>query len=164
MAQQPKDPAWADPLPPATEQEIAAAEHSLDRVFPDLLRQLLLCSSAWQWREPAFDAVLLIAPEDIVRETRLPVLEAARIEVGESCTPAVKAYFYSAQRLVFAYSDYHRFLIDDDPGPGGHVGQIVVVNHDEQTIDLVAKALSEFIAHGLDCLERQLRGGFPNDA
>ena len=164
MAQQPKDPCWVDPLPAASPEEIAVAERALGRPFPELLRELQRCSRAWQWREPDYDAVIVFPPIDIARESREPALEAARIQVGVSLGSAAKAYYYSPQRLTFAYSDCHRFQIDDDPGPGGSVGQIVVIDHDEQTIDVAAPSLERFISHGIACLEQQLRGGYPNDA
>lgn len=164
MGVHPQDFYWAAPEPPATRRDIEIAESALGMSLPSLLKELMLCSRAWQWREQTYDAVLLLPPERIVHETLEPVAEISRIVVGESRTTEVKAYFYSRHRLTFAYSDYHRFQIDSDPGPGGHINQIVVIDHDEQTIDVAAKSLDQFIMHGLDCLERQLKGGYPHDA
>jgi len=82
----------------------------------------------------------------------------AQIIVGTSNDARVKPYFYSADRLTFAYSDYLRFQIDNDPAPGGKKGQIVVTDHDEETIDWVAGSLEEFVEHGFDRLRKALDG------
>lgn len=148
-------PGWV-PQAPATDEEIEAAEEALGRRFPSLLVEMLRLSSAWSWPEPRFDAVNFLAPDEIVRESTPPGDEGAEISVSVSLSDQVKPIYYSPRRLTIAYSDYCRFQIDDDPEPSGVAGQIVAIDHDEETIEVIAGSLEAFIVQGLEALEREL--------
>lgn len=150
-------PGYAYDLP-ALPSEIRDIERALGRPLPKLLRELLGCSKCWQWRDEEYD-VVFSPPDQIIRDTVQSEDEDGEIVVSVSLSSAVKPYFYSSQRLCFAYSDYLRFQVDDDPSIDGSAGQIVVTDHDEEAIDLVAGSLDEFVDHGLSRLERVLKEG-----
>jgi len=152
----------AEPDPPASTSDIEFAERTLQRKLPEDLVAMLRCSRSWQWREEEFDAVIFSSPEEIVSDTLQPEDEHDEIAVSEALSPKVKAVFYSPQRLTIAYSDYHFFQIDDDPAAGGKPGQIVVIDHEAETIDVIADSLEAFVARGIACLQAQAAGGYPN--
>ncbi|MEO5558907.1 MAG: SMI1/KNR4 family protein, partial [Dokdonella sp.] len=153
---------WSAPEPPATRGEIADAEKRFGRPLPHALIDVLLCSRSWLWRESTYDAVILLTPQDIALESLAPADADDELVVSKSLSDRVKPYCYSAQRIAFAYSDYCRFQIDEDPTARGMSGQVVVIDNDEETIDVVADSLGAFIEHGIDCVIAQAQGGYPN--
>lgn len=153
---------WSIPEPPASENEIADAEERLGRVIPPQLKEILRCSRSWLWREKGFDAIVFLPPDEIVAESIEP--PDGGINVALSRSERVKAYFYSPNRITFAFSDYYRFQIDEDPANGGTPGQIVVADIEEEFVDVIAPSLDAFVRRGISCLEEQLRGGYPEQA
>ncbi|MEZ5469571.1 MAG: hypothetical protein R3F18_18150 [Lysobacterales bacterium] len=87
---------------------------------------MLRRSRAWLWRDPDYDAVVFLPPDEIVRETKRPADPAARIDVDLSESTGVKALYYSPLRTTFAYSDYFRFQIDEDPAQQSSITHGVV--------------------------------------
>ena len=163
MAAVPKGDDWSTPDPPATDAEISEAEKAIGRSFPELLVSLWQCSRSWLWREKGFDAVIFNPPKELVSEFFAPSDPMDRVSVSTSLSSRVKETFYSKGRLTIAFSDYYRFQIDDDPTPDGVPGQIVVIDTESESIDVIAESLEEFVSHGLDCLELQIAGGYPRE-
>lgn len=154
---------WSVPEPPATQAEIESAEASMRRRFPNDLREAFSFSRRWLWREQVYDAIIFQSPADIAAEFYEPEDPMARVQVSVSGSGRVKPYFYSSKRITFAFSDYHRFQVDEDPTVDGRPGQIVVVDLDIETIDVIADSLEVFLLRGIRALERQLAGGYPLD-
>lgn len=154
-------PGWSHPYPGASEAEMREAEQAIMRELPSDLRILLKFSRSWMWREKGFDAVIFQAPKDISEDYFKPDEVMDQVAVSSASSVRVKPYFYSDKRLTIAFSDYFKFQIDEDPGPLGVFGQIVVVDTDAETIDVIADSLAEFVNRGADCLESQLSGGYP---
>lgn len=150
---------WSSPEPPASATEIRRAEASLGRRLPSSLTAMLKQSRAWSWRESGFDAVIFLPPDEIASESTEPA--DAGIDVAVALSETVKPYYYSDKRVTFATSDYYRFQIDEDPGEGGTSGQIVVVDFEEETIDVIADSLDAFVRRGIERLREQLAGGYP---
>lgn len=154
-------PDMAQPAQGATDASIASAERRLKRPLPASLVAMLRCSRAWLWRDPDYDAVVFLPPDEIVRETKRPADAASRIDVDLSESTGVKALYYTPLRITFAYSDYFRFQIDEDPAAGGRPGQVLAVDVEEGTVKKVAESFEAFLIRGLQCIKAQLLGGYP---
>lgn len=148
--------------PGASPIDIDMAEARLRRKLPPNLRAWLSRSRAWGWREPRYDAVDWLPPDAIVEHTLKPALAGDQIEVEVSLSEFVRPIAYSNKRLTFAVSDNFRFQIDNDPAPGGRKGQIVAIDFEAGTIELVAESLDAFAAWGLAQIRTQLMGGYPH--
>ena len=125
--------------------------------MPEGLKQLMRICSSWYWREARFDSVTVLAPEMLAEDYFEPDDEIDGVIVAHSASPKVKAYFYSEDRVPVAYSDYYRFQIDEDPTSSGRSGQIVVTDIWKQTIDVFSDSLEQFVIHGLNCVEENLK-------
>lgn len=137
------------PEPPASAEEISAAERRLGRALPPLLSAMLQQSRAWSWRG-ADEDVMWMAPEELALGAREGE-QGIDWEIDEA-GPGVEPVYDVPERLTFAYSDARVFQIDLAPAKGGTVGQVVAYDPEEGRIDVVAASLDDFLAEGLRCL------------
>lgn len=155
------DPDWPTPDPPCSDEEIVEAEKAMGRKLPEDLIAIQRLSRCWLWREKRFDAVIFQLLEDVAYDHFSPEAEMSRIVVSTSTSERAKPFFYSSLRVTFAYADYFKFQIDEDPTEQGISGQIVVVDFENESIDVIADSLSDFVVRGIRCLEAQAAGGYP---
>jgi cell wall assembly regulator SMI1 len=145
----------------ATEAEIAAAESRLDLTLPDELKALYRVTRArWQdWgddhsaAERVSSAVgcyplpldqLYIAD---VSSRACPWLYAATEAAGTPAGAAVQGLVGSPGWIVFGGNgEGDRVAIDLTPGPRGNMGQVIMINHDENVgADLLARSLTALV-------------------
>lgn len=126
---------------PVDLEEIESAELKLGRPLPAELRSLLLTVGTFSWVDPEFQQVELLAPAGIAERT----LRDVSLEVDDSLSPKVKPVARSPARTIFAISDYLVFQIDEDPAATGEIGQVVAIDAEEGTVELIASSLSTLV-------------------
>lgn len=144
----------------ATEEEIAAAEARLGVTLPDELKVLYRVTRArWEDRGDDYEAgdrVAGVVGYDILALDDLYSVDAAgrhsRWELSATraaVTPpdaAVQGLAGSPGWIVFGTNGGDELAVDLTPGPCGHTGQIILVDH-EQSIgaELVADSLTDLV-------------------
>lgn len=141
----------------ATDEEIAAAEARLGVTLPEELKALYRVVRV-DWRED-FDTANRAGAAvgcELSGLEDLYAVEAARRHLGwghsakrAACTApdaAVQGLAGSPGWIAFGGNGGDEFAVDLTPGPGGHVGQVILVDH-EQTLgaELVADSLTDFV-------------------
>jgi cell wall assembly regulator SMI1 len=148
----------------ATEEEIAAAEARLGLALPDELKALYRVTRArWEdWgddheaAERAYMAVgLELLPLDQVYVADVasrpcPWRFAAKEAVVTPPEAAVQGLVGSPGWIAFGDNGGgDRIAVDLTPGPRGHVGQIIILSHEEHTgAGLVADSLTDLVLRG----------------
>lgn len=161
----------------ATEAEIAAAEARLGVVLPDELKVLYRVTRArWEdWgddyeaAEHVYDAVgcelfsldALYIADAPSRPSRWEF--AAMKAVGTPPDAAVQGLVGSPGWIVFGDNGGgDRIAVDLTPGPRGHVGQIIMLDHEQDVGgDLHADSLTDLVLNGLGDERRGPRGDQP---
>ncbi|GAA3475718.1 SMI1/KNR4 family protein [Streptomyces yanii] len=144
----------------ATEDEIAAVEARLGIVLSDELKVLYGVTRArWEdWGEDyeAADRVSsavgceLFGLDDLYSidaEVRYPGWKHASMEAGSTPPDArVQSLAGSPGWIAFGTNGGDEFAVDLTPGPAGHTGQVILVDH-EQSIgaELIASSLTDFV-------------------
>ncbi|MEC4017053.1 SMI1/KNR4 family protein [Streptomyces sp. H27-D2] len=148
----------------ATEAEIAAAEARLGVALPDELKVLYRVTRArrgdwggdYEAAERVFEAVgcELFSPDDLyiadAPSRPCPWEFAATAAVATPPDAAVQGLVGSPGWIAFADTGGgDRIAVDLTPGPRGHTGQIIVLDH-EQNIgaDLLADSLTDLVMNG----------------
>lgn len=161
----------------ATEAEVAAAEAHLGVVLPDELKVLYRVTRArWEdWgddyeaAEHVYDAVgcelfsldALYTAGAPSRPSRWQF--AAMKAVGTPPDAAVQGLVGSPGWIVFGDNGGgDRIAVDLTPGPRGHVGQIIMLDHEQDVGgDLLAASLTDLVLNGLGDGCRGPRGDQP---
>jgi cell wall assembly regulator SMI1 len=161
----------------ATEAEIAAAEARLGVVLPDELKVLYRVTRArWEdWgddyeaAEHVYEAVgcelfsldALYIADAPSRPSRWKF--AALKAVGTPPDAAVQGLVGSPGWIVFGDNGGgDRIAVDLTPGPRGHVGQIIMLDHEQDVGgDLHADSLTDLVLNGLGDERRGPRGDQP---
>ncbi|GHH89019.1 SMI1/KNR4 family protein [Streptomyces capitiformicae] len=157
----------------ATEDEIAAAEARLGVALPDELKVLYRVTRArWQdWagdheaaeREVMAVGCELFALDDlyIADVSSRPSLWrfAAKEAVVTPPDAAVQGLVGSPGWIAFGDNGGgDRLAVDLTPAPGGHLGQIIILSHEENIgADLVADSLTDLVLRGPDEQPRRRR-------
>lgn len=149
-----------EPIQPCSESEIFEAERLRGRMFHPSQRQLFLEVGKFSWRERLFDSVNVCAPLHVAR---MEIQAETDIVVLSSTSTEVRPVGMTAKRSALAYSDYHRFFLDEEPLPSGRVGQVVCVDVLEESIFLLEESVDALLARAIACLEIQLNRGYPYD-
>lgn len=143
----------------STREEIAAAEARLGVPLPPELRVLYEvvrgASADWRDFEEPYEALgceLLPLGEVYVADAasrQVPWQFAAMEAVETWPEDAVQGLVGSPGWIVFGDNGGgDRFAVDLTPGPDGHVGQVVIISHEEHTgAMLVADSLTDMIVH-----------------
>ncbi|MFG2330676.1 SMI1/KNR4 family protein [Streptomyces sp. NPDC048604] len=145
----------------ATEEELAAAEARLGLALPEELRALYRVTRA-RWKDwggdyeravgvfrqlgcEVFPPAEVYVAHAATRESLWP--HAATEAVGTAPDAAVQGLVGSPGWLVFGDNGGgDRIAIDLTPGPSGHVGQIVIISHEESVgAGLVADSLTDLV-------------------
>ncbi|MFD6999862.1 SMI1/KNR4 family protein [Streptomyces mirabilis] len=161
----------------ATEAEIAAAEARLGVVLPDELKVLYRVTRArWEdWgddyeaAERVSDAVgceLFSLDELYIADAPSrpsPWKFAAMKAVGTPPDAAVQGLVGSPGWIVFGdKGGGDRIAVDLAPGPRGHAGQIIMLDHEQDVGgDLLADSLTDLVSNGLGEGRQSPRGDQP---
>lgn len=145
--------------PPAAPEEIAAAEAALGMRLPEELRALYARHAymldAWdcmsinpvrslaESRQSLADVALNMAADAAQEGDPPPVLTASG---------PVAPLVYDPSRIPFASENCCDILIDLQPPAGGTPGQIILMDIEFGTIEVVADSLTAFFAQGLEAL------------
>lgn len=148
----------------ATEAEIAAAEARLGVTLPDEVKVLYRVTRArWQdWdgdheaaqREVMAVGCELFSLDDLyvadVRSRPCPWRFAAKEAVVTPPDAAVQGVVGSPGWIAFGDNGGgDRLAVDLTPGPRGHLGQIIILSHEENIgAALVADSLTDLVLHG----------------
>ncbi|UUU20113.1 SMI1/KNR4 family protein [Streptomyces sp. DSM 40750] len=148
----------------ATEAEIAAAEARLGIALPDEIKVLYRVTRArWQdWdgdddaaeREVMAVGCELFSLDDLyvadVRSRPSPWRFAAKEAVVTPHDAAVQGVVGSPGWIAFGDNGGgDRLAVDLTPGPRGHLGQIIILSHEENIgAALVADSLTDLVLHG----------------
>lgn len=146
----------------ATDGEIATAEARLGITLPDELKVLYRVARArWEdWRdtfgEEAVDMVSaaigyeLFALESLYivnPRTRSGGWALAKTAVNTPPDAAVQGLVCSPGWIAFAHNGGDQIAVDLTPGPRGHIGQIILIDHEEIIgAKLVANSLTELVS------------------
>ena len=147
----------------ATEAEIGAAEVRLGMALPAELRALYRVTRArredWSDDVAAGRRVQEAVGLDLRSVDGLRVFDAAEREclwveaameaVVTPADAAVQGLAGSPGWVVFAEDDYgDQYAMDLTPGPGGHVGQIIMLSHEASIgAQLIADSLTDLVVH-----------------
>jgi cell wall assembly regulator SMI1 len=159
----------------ATKEEIAATEARLGVVLPDELKALYRVTRA-RWEDfgrdyavadRVFEAVgceLLPLEEVYVAdpETRPTMWRFAAMDAVVTPPDAeVQGLVGSPGWIVFGDNGGgDRIAVDLTPGPRGHLGQIILIGHEDHTgADLLADSLTDMVLNGPDEEPRRHRRG-----
>lgn len=150
----------------ATEEELAATEARLGVVLPDELKALYRVTRArWEdWdgdyavADRVFEAVgcELLPLEGLYLaepETRPAMWSFAAMDAVVTLPDAeVQGLVGSPGWIVFGDNGGgDRIAVDLTPGPRGHLGQIILIGHEEHTgADLIADSLTDMVLNGPD--------------
>ncbi|MEU3603167.1 SMI1/KNR4 family protein [Streptomyces sp. NPDC006798] len=160
----------------ATEGELAAAERRLGVELPAELKALYRVTRG-RWEDRPYDPEAarrearavgceLLPPDDLyiadAASRPAPWGHAALEAVVTPPGAAVQGLVGSPGWLAFGDNGGgDRLAVDLTPGPGGHLGQIIRISHEEYLgADLVAASLTDLVAGRLSA-ERHLRGEVP---
>ncbi|MBH5338724.1 SMI1/KNR4 family protein [Streptomyces pactum] len=156
----------------ATEEEIAAAEARLGVTLPEELKVLYRVVRD-RWEEGDDDAAARVT--EAVGYELLPLRDLYRVDGAARhsrwefsakravITPpdaAVQGLAGSPGWIVFAGNGGDELAVDLTPGPRGHTGQVILVDH-EQSIgaELVADSLTDLVVHRIRKEHRDRSGG-----
>ncbi len=154
--------------PRAAAEDIAAAETALGMSLPDDLRALYArhayMMSAWQG--VCVDPVQTIAEsqrslEDVAFNMAADADEGANPEPFLKASGAVAPVIYARSRIPFGSQGNTDLLIDLEPPAGGTPGQIVRLDIEFGTIEVLANSLTEFFTQGLEAFSQEKPAGKP---
>ncbi|MDN3271745.1 SMI1/KNR4 family protein [Streptomyces sp. MA15] len=143
----------------ASEEEIAAAEARLGLPLPPELRALYqVVRGRYEDRadhQEPYDAIgceLLPLGEVYVADAasrQVPWRYAATKAVGTWPEDAVQGLVGSPGWIVFGDNGGgDRIAVDLTPGPDGHLGQVIIISHEETVgVELVADSLTDMVVH-----------------
>ncbi|MEU4422515.1 SMI1/KNR4 family protein [Actinoplanes sp. NPDC024001] len=126
----------------ASEAEVAAVEARLGVTLPDELRTLYrVTRSWWEW---SLDEVYVADAASRSTLWRFAATEAIPAPTAET---AVQQLAGSPGWIVFADSGGgDRFAVDLTPGPAGHLGQIILIDHETNVgAELYADSLTDLV-------------------
>ncbi|MER5638859.1 SMI1/KNR4 family protein [Kitasatospora sp. NPDC002227] len=146
----------------ATEEEFAAAEQRLGVPLPEELKALYRAVGAEPgaldgWPPPAalaigceaFPLELLFLAEAAPRAA--PWEEAATTVAVAAPDAAVQTLAGSPGWIVFGTNGGDCFAVDLTPGPRGHLGQVVLINHGEYIgAELWGESLTQLVLNGFE--------------
>lgn len=139
-------PAVADGLaPPATTDEIAMLEDSLDLSLPKEIEDSLRKHNG-----ETEDEVWIFVDWSLLSTSNIAVLwkrelKKPKTSKGRSNDRRIKSNTWSKKWIPFAYDGSGGFLIVDmDPGDEGNAGQIIRTSHDDEN-SFVATSFGEFL-------------------
>lgn len=159
---QPQDVQYVFP-PPATPDEIAAAEAVLGMPLPEELRALYARHAYMMhaWENVSITSVQFIAKSCQSLEDVASDMAAEAEEEEPNAEPFVTAngpvaeLIYAPSRIPFGSDGNMDLLIDLDPPAGGTLGQIIRLDIEFGTIEVVANSLTEFFAQGLEAFSKE---------
>lgn len=158
----------------ATEEEIAAVEARLGVTLSDelkLLYRVTRASENWDDYEAmervngavGCEVFSLEGLEGVDGAARFMCWElSAKQAVGTPPDAAVQGLAGSPGWIVFGSNGGDYFAVDLTPGPGGHLGQVILVDHEQSLgAELVADSLTDFVLGRMREEERDRHEGHP---
>ncbi len=143
-------------LSPATDEEIWRLENEVGISLPMEYKDSLKVHAGtvyWLW---LWDSVSLSAPavvkEDWVSLCAYPTEERLPMSAPEG----VKSERFHPRWIPIALNNELPICLDLAPEPGGHYGQIIMVDWEDGTITLLANGFEHWLTMGLDKMTTEL--------
>ena len=145
-------------LPPASIGEISEIEATAGTLLPTDYRESLLVHSGtsyWAW---LWDAVALNTPAQVVEEweqLRLLAEHPRNRFVGLQAEPGVRSDMFHPHWIPVAADNGIPICLDLAPAKGGCVGQVILVDWEDERTKIIAPNFLGFLLSGLAKLQVQ---------